>query len=59
APDPHEGSDRYTITRGLTVRARSVQAPLHFTRLYARGESPLLLPQWRAIPDDEFDPSDA
>lgn len=41
------------------VRARSVQAPLHFTRLYARGESPLLLPQWRAIPDDEFDPSDA
>ncbi len=40
------------------VRARSVQAPLHFTRLYARGESPLLLPQWRAIPDDEFDPAD-
>lgn len=36
-------------------RARSVQAPLHFNRLYARGESPLLLPQWSAVPDDEFE----
>lgn len=35
-------------------RARTIQAPLHFNRLYARGESPLLLPQWRAIPEDEY-----
>ena len=35
-------------------RARSAQAPLHFNRLYARGESPLLLPEWRAVPEDEF-----
>jgi len=35
-------------------RPQSVQAPLHFNRLYARGESPLLLPQWQAIPDDAF-----
>ena len=36
------------------VRARSVQAPLHFNRQYLGGHSPLLLPQWRAMPDDEF-----
>lgn len=35
-------------------RPRTVQAPLHFNRRYNFGESPLLLPQWRAIPDDEF-----
>jgi len=39
-------------------RPRSVQAPLHFNRLYSYGESPLLLPQWRAVPDDEFVPGD-
>lgn len=35
-------------------RPRSVQAPLHFNRLYNMGESSLLMPQWVAIPDDEF-----
>lgn len=40
--------------RAPHLRPRSVQAPLHFNRLYSDGESPLLLPEWRAIPDDEF-----
>ena len=35
-------------------RPRSVQAPLHFNRLYSDGESTLLLPEWRAIPEDEY-----
>ena len=38
-------------------RARSIQAPLHMNRLYLHGDSPLLLPQWRAIPEDEYTPS--
>lgn len=40
--------------RSAWERPRTVFAPLHFNRLYSDGESPLLLPEWTAIPDDEF-----
>lgn len=34
-------------------RPQQVLAPLLFTRQYNHGDSPLLLPQWTAIPEDE------
>ena len=44
--------------RSARERPRTVFAPLHFNRLYSDGESPLLLPEWTAIPDDEFSTPD-
>lgn len=41
-------------SRPPAQRPRQILAPLFFTRQYNHGDSPLLLPQWTAIPEDEY-----